>query len=72
MEPVAYECDTGYALDAEVGGPIVFDIPCQADEQFSATPECLPVKCDKATPVDNAVYDAAKVGSFQRRYPTTA
>ena len=71
MEPVAYECDTGYALVAD-GDPIVFGIPRQADEQFSATTECSPMRCDKATPVDNAAYDAAKVGSFQRRHRTTA
>ena len=52
--------------------PIVFGIPRQADEQASATPECSPVRCVKATPVDNAAYDAAKVGGFQRRHPTTA
>ena len=41
MEPVAYECDTGYALAAD-WDPIVFSIPRQADEQFNQRPSARP------------------------------
>jgi len=64
-EEVAYQCDEGYTTDSKPGGKNRFSIECKANEQFTDTKSCKPVKCEAAATVEHGTPSPAST-TFQK------
>jgi hypothetical protein len=65
MDPVKYECDLGYTVDAAPEGVNFFEVKCLHDTSFAAALGCKAVACGKAPVVDNAEFPTDKEFFFQ-------
>jgi hypothetical protein len=66
-DKIKYECEKGYTVDGSAKGDSHFSVGCQADGQFGALLQCLPVTCGEPEDVANSFRESGQVYFPQKR-----